>query len=587
MKSQLIRRICCTAAAVLTMAAALPLQTFAAEKTLPSGKKESELSSLIEGFWKDHESTAAGMATAVFNSKKELYSGYFGSANKEKNIPVTEDSVIEWGSVSKLTVWVSVMQLKEQGKIDLNADVTQYLPQNFFKHRKYDDPITMMNLMNHNAGFEETAIGMDTSTEANIVSLEEYITNIQPCQVWKPGETVAYSNWGATLAAYIVERVSGMPYYQYAQENIFKPLGMEHTAINADLSDNPAVKEKRRELQGYLPTGQLFPNSFTYIIMYPVGMCTSTLTDFETFAQALLAEDSRLMKKQTFEEMYTPSLMYTGTEDVRLCHGFMGTVYKANVIGHGGNTQSCSSYLLLDRDDDIGFVVMANQYGESKFNTEMPDLIFGETKEKKLNSDCLCMSARTFKHGMLKLLGSLQGITPMVQNPPAIVKDMLHYPSYMNETSDRVEISVMDLIKSNGAEAGAAVGILLLMLLGILICVICLLVKFIKLIIRKHSRNPLSWWRTRMSLLIPLPLILWFVYLQFFMKAQPVFWAKIVCIIEIVLGLLLVIGIIGGIRRMHKREEKICGFRNVLTMFFAIVAVAMIVYFEMYTFWLV
>lgn len=224
---------------------------------------------------------------------------------------------------------------------------------------------------------------------------------------------------------------------------------------------------------------------------------------------------------------------------------------------------------------------------EARFNTEMPELIFGESKEKKPGSDCLCMNARTFKHGMLKMLGSLQGITPVIQNPPAPVKDLLHYPSYMNETADRIEASVMDFIKSNGAEAGVTIGILLLMLLGILICVICLLVKFIKLIFRKHSRNPLSWWRTRMSLLIPLPVILWFVYVQFFMKSQPVFLAKIVCIIEIVLGLLLVIGIIGGIRRMHRREEKICGFRNVLTMFFAIVAVAMIVYFEMYTFWLI
>ncbi len=223
MKKHLFRRICCAAAAAVTMAAALPLQTFAAEKTLPSGKKESELSSLIEGFWKDHESTAAGMAAAVFNSDEELYAGYFGCVNKEKNLPVTEDSVIEWGSVSKLTVWVSVMQLSEQGKIDLTADVRQYLPEHFFKHLKYDEPITMMHLMNHNAGFEETAIGMDTTTEANIVSLEDYITSIQPCQIWKPGETVAYSNWGATLAAYIVQRVSGMPYYQYAQENIFKP----------------------------------------------------------------------------------------------------------------------------------------------------------------------------------------------------------------------------------------------------------------------------------------------------------------------------------------------------------------------------
>ena len=218
MKKHLFRRICCAAAAAVTMAAALPLQTFAAEKTLPSGKKESELSSLIEGFWKDHESTAAGMAAAVFNSDEELYAGYFGCVNKEKNLPVTEDSVIEWGSVSKLTVWVSVMQLSEQGKIDLTADVRQYLPEHFFKHLKYDDPITMMNLMNHNAGFEETAIGMETTTEANIVSLEDYITSTQPCQIWKPGETVAYSNWGATLAAYIVQRVSGMPYYQYARK---------------------------------------------------------------------------------------------------------------------------------------------------------------------------------------------------------------------------------------------------------------------------------------------------------------------------------------------------------------------------------
>lgn len=588
MRSGLFRRICCAAAAAVMLTAALPIQAAAEEeKKLPSGLDASGLSDAVEDFWNQNKSSAAGMATAVFTSEEELYAGWFGSADKAKNIAITEESVIDWGSVSKLTVWVSVMQLAEQGKIDLNADVRQYLPPNFFLHLKYDDPITMLNLMNHNAGFEETAIGMYSATEENIVSLEEYITHRQPCQIWKPGQTVAYSNWGATLAAYIVERISGKPYYQYAQDNIFKPLGMEHTAINSDLSDNPWVKEKRRELEGYLPNGMLFPNSFIYIVMYPVGSCTSTLRDFETFAQALLAEDPRLMKQETFEEMYTPTLLFTGTQDARLCHGFMAENYKVNVIGHGGNTQACSSYLLLDREDDIGFVVMANQYGESKFNSEMPDLIFGERNVKKPAGDFLCISARTIKKGMLKILGSVQGLFPVFQDPPAVMKDMLHYPSYMNQTDDRVEVSVLDAYMSDGVQPAFEIGLIVLMLIGILVCIICLFVKFIKLICRKKSRNPLKWWRVRMSLLIPLPLILWFVFVQFFMQRKPVIWTKYFCGVEIFLGVLLIIGIIAGFRRLHKRFDKVCGFRNVLTIFFAAVALTMIIYFQMYAFWLV
>ena len=124
----------------------------------------------------ENTDTTAGMSVAVFNENGTIYRNCFGYMDVKNSIPVTEDTVMEWGSVSKLLVWISVMQLAEQGKIDLDADVNTYLPEGFLHNRTYNTSITMLNLMNNNAGFEE--------------------------------------------------RVSGVPYYEYVRTNIFEPLGM-------------------------------------------------------------------------------------------------------------------------------------------------------------------------------------------------------------------------------------------------------------------------------------------------------------------------------------------------------------------------
>lgn len=126
------------------------------------------------------------------------------------------------------------MQLAEQGTIDLEADINTYLPEGFLHNRVYDTPVTMLNLMNHNAGFEESVIGMATGKEERILPLEEYLLEFQPEQVFEPGTVCAYSNWSTTLAAYVVERVSGVPYYEYVRTNIFEPLEMKDTSICAD-----------------------------------------------------------------------------------------------------------------------------------------------------------------------------------------------------------------------------------------------------------------------------------------------------------------------------------------------------------------
>ena len=129
---------------------------YADQQKLPSGTSYDQIGQKIENYYQEHEKTSAGLATTVFDKDgNTLYQKNFGYTDKEKKLAVDDKSVFEWGSTTKITVWVSVMQLWEEGKIDLKTDIREYLPQNLLKNLKYDKPITMLDLMNHQAGFED------------------------------------------------------------------------------------------------------------------------------------------------------------------------------------------------------------------------------------------------------------------------------------------------------------------------------------------------------------------------------------------------------------------------------------------------
>ena len=127
---------------------------YADQQKLPSGTPYDQIGQKIEDYYKEHEKTSAGLATSVFDKDGQtIYQNNFGYVDKEKKLAVDDNSVFEWGSATKLTVWVSVMQLWEEGKIDLKTDIKEYLPKDFLKGKlTYDKPITMLDLMNHQAG---------------------------------------------------------------------------------------------------------------------------------------------------------------------------------------------------------------------------------------------------------------------------------------------------------------------------------------------------------------------------------------------------------------------------------------------------
>ena len=398
------------------------ITSFAAEQNnevneTPSSLSYSDIQSTIENFVSENLETTAGMSVALYDENGVIYKDDFGYTDKENSKLVDEDTVYDWGSVSKLLIWISAMQLVEQGALDLNEDIQTYLPEGFLKNLTYDKKITMIDLMNHQAGFQEMYF-TQTVNEDEIISLELALSKNQPKQVYEPGTVTAYSNWGASLAAYIVQNISGVDYAEYVRENIFKPLDMKHTSMNADLSDNMWVKEQREKLICYDINGDKVPNNGdNYCILYPAGSATGTIDDFLTFAKAITPKSNKecpLFKNQeTFKEMYTATSHYGDSGVPNNYHGFFANQLSVEILGHGGNTFGCSSMLQFDPTTGLGMVVMTNQAHEQVYNYDMYELIFGKFTDSELTNierevpKGMISAARSVKEGPLSIISGI------------------------------------------------------------------------------------------------------------------------------------------------------------------------------------
>ncbi len=473
-----------------------------------SATTEEDIGSIIKQYVSKNVDTTAGMSVAVFDEKYTVYRNCFGYSDMQNKTPVAEDTVMEWGSVSKLLVWVSAMQLSEQGKLDLEADIDTYLPEGFLRNKRFDKPITMLNLMNHNAGFEESAIGMATGKEERIISIKDYLTEIQPYQVFEPGTVCAYSNWSTTLAAYIVECIAGVPYDEYVRKNIFEPLDMNDTALRVDLSDNPSVKERRKNLKLYTTTLDEITPNMAYIIMYPAGMCTSTISDMQRFAQSLLSEDTVLFKKKdTYHTMFSPSLYYGETKNAQNYHGFWAIdSYDTKLVGHAGNTAGCSSNLLLDLENKTGMVIQTNQYGEQIYNHIMPALLYGEYDGTASNYSGLVMSARTIFKGPLKMYR----LFSVANNP---TEEVTSYTIRTNQNGiDKICTAYGDALVIDFKDIAVDVIAIGLYLLALGYCLVNLIRGLITAIINKARgkavKKPLSLWCLGASILQFMPVVI-------------------------------------------------------------------------------
>jgi CubicO group peptidase (beta-lactamase class C family) len=316
------------------------------------------------------ENHIAGAAVSVVKDGELFFAKGYGYADLENKIPVdAEQTVFKIGSVTKLFTWTAVMQLVEQGKLNLDADVNTYL--DFHIPDTYPQPITLGHLLTHTAGFEDLHVDMVTLKEEDMAPPREWLVSHIPARVFPPGEFAAYSNYGAALAGYIVARVSGESYSQYVQQHILNPLGM-----NSSTAQWPTPSDLRaRESVGYMYTDgafQVFPRLISPVDLFPIGIMRSTVTDMARFMIAHLHDgrysdanipEARILEESTAQQMH--STLYT--PDPRLLgntYGFFDFSDNGQrTIGHSGEAEPMESLLLLLPDQHVGVFVSYNSIG--------------------------------------------------------------------------------------------------------------------------------------------------------------------------------------------------------------------------------
>ena len=352
---------------------------------LPSGMSLSEAVLQIEEYTTEQSAEGINGTFSLSVEGETVYASNFGFADKENGVAVSENSVFEWGSASKLLIWTSVLQLQEKGSIDLNKDITEYLPEGDLKEELDGCGVTMEHLMNYSSGFHETYSQKLVAEGAEYGSLVQTLEETIPEQLHAPGTVVALTDWSCGLAAYIVECVSGMSYADYVKNNIFIPLHMDNTALLPDLSDNESVRNMRKEMKSYQGS-TLIANNFYHISLYPAGMVTGSAADFHTYANELLLqnEESRLFENgETAERLFETTLYYNGCEEARVANGMFVFRYGKPVYGMSGTSATQTAIVLMDPESKVCFTYMSNNFAEKKLSGLLIETVFGKAQIEK------------------------------------------------------------------------------------------------------------------------------------------------------------------------------------------------------------
>ncbi|MGZ2410644.1 CubicO group peptidase (beta-lactamase class C family) [Sphingomonas sp. F9_3S_D5_B_2] len=345
-----------------TNAAVLPSQapTTDANSTATAALTKADIDAWLDGFM-PYALKAGGIPGAVVVVVKDgqpLTERGFGYSDLMAGKPVDPNlTLFRPGSVSKLFTWTAVMQQVQAGKLDLDKDVNTYID---FKIPPYQGkPITLRNLMTHTGGFEETAkylIKYDTKPDP----LGKVLSRWVPHRIYAPGTMPAYSNYGASLAGYIVQRVSGEEFNAYIQRHIFNPLGMTHSTFEQPLPANLAPLMSKSY---QYPSDKAQP--YEVIPMAPAGALASSGDDMGKFMIAHLANGGPLLNPATAQLMHAPANhFYSALPSMAL--GFYHEDRNGlNIVGHGGDTIFMHSDLHLFLDKNVGLYVSMNSAGKN------------------------------------------------------------------------------------------------------------------------------------------------------------------------------------------------------------------------------
>ncbi len=318
----------------------------------------------------DTKKAKGATATLIINGDVTMTKGY-GYADELLNLKTDGERIgFRIGSISKTFVAVAALIAMEDGKIDLDIDISQYLPKDF---PKFKYPVTMKNLLTHTAGFEEQITGMAVKNVSDTEPLSVSVVKHMPAQIFEPNDTASYSNYGIALAAYVIENATGEDFADYCEKKIFQPLSMDRTTF-AFMQDTVYVSK------AYLPNGE--ETMDVYMNLYPEGSAISTAEDMAKYIEWLLSDDDVLLgkanKEQLFIKQYAMSDAFEGIGYVWNRKIRNGTIY----YDKKGETLHFYSKVVLYPEHKSGLFLSFNTYVSDEdidaLIARVSDLLLGE-----------------------------------------------------------------------------------------------------------------------------------------------------------------------------------------------------------------
>lgn len=299
----------------------------------------SRLDSLVKTSMKNHQ--IVGSSYAIVKGDRIYAMKSFGYANSEKKIPLTNDHQHMFGSISKLITTTLILQLVDEGKLDLHKDIKEYVP---YINLKY--PTTLHHLLTHTAGLEEQVLDRARLQGMKFESLKDYLSRKMPQQIFTPGEVAAYSNHGIALAGLIAEEVTGIPFEELVKRKVLQPSKM--TTASFDFPDSFVKNCATPYTNGK-------PASLEYVQTVPASMLTGTIKDLAHFMKVQLSASKSSIVKQMQSTQFQPNSLLYGRG-----YGFFERVFRGKKgIIHGNTRNGYTSLVYLIPEDNLGIVVTA------------------------------------------------------------------------------------------------------------------------------------------------------------------------------------------------------------------------------------
>jgi CubicO group peptidase (beta-lactamase class C family) len=304
-----------------------------------------------------------GAGIALVRDDDIEWVGGIGYADRAVHTPVTGDTHFRLGSISKTFVALAIVQLWENGLVDLDDTVEEIVPEVAIANPWHDtDPVRVIHLLQHTAGFDDMHFNERYVVDGVELPLVEVLDrNPRSRRVrWRPGTRMSYSNPGYAIAALVIERVAGEAYEDYIRREIFDPLAMHRSSFRLTIEDEPLLA------QGYSgPTGP--PVGFPQIHLRPAGNMHSSAREMGRFVQMMLnwgeLDTDAVVDPEYLATMEQPSATLAASAGLRTGYAsglFTTLTLPYRVIGHGGAIDGFLSNFAYSPARDAGFVILVN-----------------------------------------------------------------------------------------------------------------------------------------------------------------------------------------------------------------------------------